>query len=253
MNEMPTLSENKLSVDQAVSRRSIYWLIAFGLMTVAIWNVPGGLLILYPFTILGTWFHELSHGLMALFNGGDFLRLDIYSDGSGVATFAGSMWLGNISYGLIAAAGPLGPTAAGWFLLRSSVWNRNGRALALLLLSLALFVSALLWIRAPFGFFVVVAFGFITLLIATKARASVQSVTLQFLGVQAFVSVYMSVGYLFSEGAAVGGAVHFSDTQQIENNLLLPHWFWAIAIIIISIFAIYRSVKYVVTPRRKSA
>ena len=47
--------------------------------------VPMGRLILYPFTLLSTWVHEMGHGISALLVGGHFLRLDIYADASGMA------------------------------------------------------------------------------------------------------------------------------------------------------------------------
>ena len=40
---------------------------------------------LYPFTLLGTWVHEMGHGLGALLCGGRFDRLEIFEDASGLA------------------------------------------------------------------------------------------------------------------------------------------------------------------------
>ncbi len=61
------------------------WLIAMAILTVGVWHLPGRNYILYPFTIMATWFHEMGHGLMALFPGGSFSKLLIFHDGSGVA------------------------------------------------------------------------------------------------------------------------------------------------------------------------
>jgi hypothetical protein len=42
--------------------------------------------------------------------------------------------------------------------------------------------------------------------------------------------VWRDVGYLFSEGARVGGRSGPSDTQAIADVLILPYWFWGGAI-----------------------
>lgn len=88
-------------------------LIAAAIVTVAVWQLPGGNYILYPFTILATWFHEMAHGLMALLMGGRFTKLLIFSNGSGVAYYTGPLFFEPISRALVAAAGPMGPPLAG--------------------------------------------------------------------------------------------------------------------------------------------
>ena len=47
--------------------------------------VPFGGWILYPFTLLATWVHEMGHGVTALLVGGTFSSLDIFRDASGLA------------------------------------------------------------------------------------------------------------------------------------------------------------------------
>lgn len=74
--------------------------------------------------------------------------------------------------------------------------------------------------------------------------------TLQILAVQALASMYQSIGYLFSQGAIIDGNRNLSDTQVMAEYLLLPHWFWAIVLLVISIFMIYKSFKFVLV--RKS-
>ncbi|NJK89178.1 MAG: hypothetical protein HC923_07070, partial [Myxococcales bacterium] len=47
-------------------------------------------MVLYPFTLLATFAHELGHGLVALSLGYDFQSLRLFPDGSGVAYWSGS-------------------------------------------------------------------------------------------------------------------------------------------------------------------
>ena len=98
-------------------QKYILWMMAFAVFTIILWRVPFGMLVLYPFTILSTWFHEMAHGIIALILGGSFHQLEIYADGSGLAVWSGNLFLGNVGKAIVAAAGPLGPTAAGAILI----------------------------------------------------------------------------------------------------------------------------------------
>ena len=59
----------------------------FGALLVGVLQrfVPFGPLLLYPFTLFGTWVHEVGHGVTAIFVGGKFDHLDIFLDASGIA------------------------------------------------------------------------------------------------------------------------------------------------------------------------
>ncbi len=222
---------------------SLIVLLAIAIATIVLWQLPGGKLILYPFTLLGTWFHEMGHGLAALILGGDFQRLEIYSNGSGLAVHSGSLYLGRVGAAIVAAAGPIGPTIAGAIFLVCSR-RLNTSRIALYILGAILILSVIFWIKNFFGALLIILFAVVILAIAVKAREKVKRVTVQFLGVQAFASVYLSVDYLFSKGASVGGRIYLSDTGVIEKNLILPYWFWGAAIIAFSVFLAFRSFKY---------
>ena len=104
----------------AAGRMAFWGLIAAAVLTVVLWQIPGGNYILYPFTILATWFHEMAHGLTALLLGGRFTKLLIFSDGSGAAYYSGPLLLGTFGQVLVAAAGPMGPPVAGAALILTS-------------------------------------------------------------------------------------------------------------------------------------
>ncbi|PKL85046.1 MAG: peptidase M50 [Ignavibacteriae bacterium HGW-Ignavibacteriae-1] len=233
------------------TNKSIYGVMAFGLLTIILWNVPFGNMILYPFTILGTWFHELAHGLMALILGASFNKLVIFPNGSGYAQFSySSLFLGNFGNALVAAAGPIGPTIAGALFLVASTKKRSTE-IALYSLNFFLIISTLLWVRPwfGFGFVMILLFSVIITFIAFKGKDIVKTITLQLLAVQAFASMYQGIGYLFSKGAVVDGQQNFSDTQVIAENLLLPHWFWAFTILAFSVYIIYLSFKFVLVKK----
>jgi type IV secretory pathway TrbD component len=73
-----------------------------------------------------------------------------------------------------------------------------------------------------------VLWALVLLLIRFKKSERWHSLTLQFIGVQACISVFLNIDYLFTEKVRVSGRLVYSDTGQIAAALFLPYWFWAI-------------------------
>jgi len=216
---------------------SLTVLLTLAIATFVFWQFPYGRIFLYPFVILGTWFHEMGHGLTAVVLGGSFIRLDIYPDGSGMAVHTANSFLGSIGRALIAADGPIGPTIAGSVFVLSSSKTKFSRFLMFMLGGM-LIISDIIWVRTFFGFTMILVFGMIILLIAIKGKDKLQKICMQFLGIQAFLSLYLSIGYLFSRGGTVAGSAFSSDTQVISDSLFFPHWFWAGTILLFSLLMI---------------
>ncbi|MBW4607654.1 MAG: M50 family metallopeptidase [Hassallia sp. WJT32-NPBG1] len=229
----------KNEAPSAVDRMGLTWLIAAAIATIVLWQFPGGAYILYPFTILATWFHEMSHGLMALLLGGQFRKLEIFGDGSGVATYAMSLSLAPIGPALVAAAGPMGPPIAGSALILASRSFKTA-TLSLKILGGFLLLSTLIWVRSLFGLIAIPLLGLIILAIALKAPRWLQGFVIQFLGVQACISTYHQLDYLFSYSA---GPLGLSDTAQIQQRLLLPYWFWGGLMAIASLVILVQSLR----------
>ncbi len=200
-------------------------LAGIALASILLWQTALGSLLLYPFTILATWFHEMGHGLAAMLTGRGFERLLIFADGSGVALSLGPADGYRLTDALIAASGPLGPAIAGALLIiasRSPVATRN----ALAVLGVALVLSTLIWVRSPTGWLVLPALGLAIAALALRGPLSWQRFAIQLLGVQAAIGAWQQFDYLFSPGGNVGGQLQRSDTGAIADVLLLPYWFW---------------------------
>ena len=238
------MNDLKTGSGKSIFKRNIFWLIVFALLTVVVWNLPGGFWILYPFTILGTWFHEMSHGIAALFLGGSFHRLEMFPDGSGVAYFSGNLFGGPLGMAMVAFAGPLGPTIAGSLFILASYKHTLTKWLLLLIGAIAI-ISAIVWVRSPFGTLFMIAFGIALLFATIKSNDKIRRFIVQFLGIQAIMSLYLSIGYLFSGGADIAVGSMKSDTGVIEQYLFLPYWFWGAAILIFSAFMIFKSLQFV--------
>ncbi|MGD1912725.1 MAG: M50 family metallopeptidase [Rivularia sp. (in: cyanobacteria)] len=229
--------ESKLNSE--VDRIGIWWLIGAAVATILLWQIQYGDYILYPFSILATWFHEISHGLAAILLGGNFEQLQISADGSGFAIYSGKLFLGPIGRALVAAAGPMGPPIAGAILILASRSFKTA-SISLKILGGFLLFSVLIWVRSIFGIIAIITLGLIILLIGLKASRWFQGFSIQFLGVQACISTYHQLDYLFTPTA---GALGLSDTGQIQRQLFLPYWFWGGVMAIASLVILVQSLR----------
>ena len=206
-------------------RQRVALLLGIALASIMLWQTVIGSLLLYPFTILATWFHEMGHGLAAMLTGRGFVRLQIFADGSGVAESLRPADGYRLTDALVAASGPVGPAIAGALLIvssRSPTATRNSLAV----LGGAVILSTLIWVRSPTGWLVLPALGMAILLLALRGSLSWQRFGIQLLGVQACISVWRQFDYLFSPGGTIGGQRQRSDTGAIADVLLLPYWLW---------------------------
>ncbi len=198
-------------------RQRIGLLMGIAVASVILWQTMIGSLLLYPFTILTTWFHEMGHGVAVMVTGSQFERLLIFPDGSGVAQSMRPADASGLTNALIAASGPLGPAIAGSMLIIASRTDKPTRA-ALAVVGLALIISTIIWVRTLTGWLILPALGIAILALAWRGTPTQQRFGIQFLGVQACISVWQQFGYLFS----AGGASVASCINQIQAPSPMP-------------------------------
>lgn len=217
---------------------SLFWLIGSGIITIVLWQFWWGNYLLYPFTILATWFHEMGHGVTAMLLGGNFEKLLVYSNGSGLAYHSGSLFFGRFGRALVSAGGLLAPPIVGaWFIISSR--NYKHSHYTLMALGSVLLLSVLLWVRSIFGVVAMILWGLGILWVSLNTSKQVQGFAVQFLGVQASISSFHQIDYMFMNKAVIDGQQFVSDTGQIAQQLFLPHWFWAFLIIAITFWLLY--------------
>lgn len=210
-------------------RQRVSLLLGVAIALVMLWQTTLGSVMLYPLTILATWFHEMGHGIAAMATGSKFERLLILSNGSGVAELLTPSNESRFEVAVVAASGPMGPAVAGAFLIIASRNIHTARN-SLLVLAAALIVSTLIWVRSLTGWIVLPGLGLAILALAYRATPFQQRLGTQILGVQACISAWKQFGYLFSSGGSIGGQMHRSDTGAISDALLLPYWLWGTVI-----------------------
>lgn len=224
-------------------------LVLAGLVVVMLPALPLGNFLIYPFTILTTWFHEMGHGLTALALGQQFERLMIFASGSGVAQSQVAADASRFTLAAIAAGGPLAPSAVGALLILASAHARLWRPV-LWLAAAAIVASVVIWVRSPVGTIVLPLVAALLVLIAWRAKPGLARFTLQFLGVLGAMSMLRDFNYLFTEQAVIEGQAMLSDTGQIAAVLGLAHWFWAGVILLVSALMVGGALKYALAETR---
>jgi hypothetical protein len=208
----------------------LFWLAAGAALVLP--HLPLGGYLVYPFLLLGTWAHELGHGLTTLAMGGRFDSLHLFADGGGVAYNAHPP--ARMASAAIAAGGLLGPAVAGGLTIYASSRRKLAAAVPYALAAVLL-VSALLWVRNLFGLVAVLVLTAGFAAVARLGTAKVKLVVAQFTGIQLCLASLSSFDYMFTRDFMRGGVRQISDTQAIAEQLLLPYWFWGGLIALLSL------------------
>ncbi|WP_103864394.1 M50 family metallopeptidase [Aquimarina sp. I32.4] len=228
-----------------MQQKSIFTIIGISILVFLVWQLPYLGSIQYPLLLLGTWFHEMGHGLTALLIGGNFISLEIFENGGGVAysDISSSYLPYQIARSVTAAGGLLGPVISGAILIISAK-NKMSSKIALWSLIIIIVLSLCLWIDSLLALVLLSIFAVILLFIAIIKNRGLETFTLLFLGTQCVLSTYLQIGYLFTKQFERDGKIHYSDTQVMATHLPGTYWMWAILILLITIYLLYKSYRY---------
>ena len=215
-------------INQTLAREKVvvaFW--AAVAANLALTFIPYGNMVLFPFALLSTWAHEMGHGVVAMIVGGEFRKMEIYQNLGGVAF---STRPDNaVAQVLISASGLLGPAVVGGFIIVLGSSPRAGRWV-LEILGILLVVSAIIWIRNPFGLISIGALGVVLFLVGYFANHLIELCVVQFVGIRLCLESVSDLDYMFTRQFERNGQVMLSDTQKIAEHLLLPYWVWGIII-----------------------
>ncbi len=193
-------------------------------LTVALWFIPFGDLIVYPFRLFVTFIHEGGHALAALLTGADVHGLQVAPNASGLVYTVGG---GRLSGMFTASAGYLGAMAYGAALL---VLIRRAVAARAVLLASALFVLGLTLAYGLSSLFTVVAGTVLAGGLVAAARYAgprLASFLVGFLAVQCVVSALFDLKALIALSSPFAPEVH-TDADNMAHLTGLPELFWAL-------------------------
>ncbi len=213
-------------------RNALIWAIVAILFVQKV--VPFGGLLLYPFTLLGTWVHEMGHGMTALIVGGTFERLYVFANASGLAfTAVAPGW----RQGLVSLGGLLGPPLVGAAVLLVSRGPRRARTV-LFALAGALALSLLIWVRSVTGW---IAMPIVTLglgLVAWKASSQRRLFVAQLIGALLALDTVSGLDYLFRENVFVDGRDRASDIANVAIAFGGHYLVWGFLVAGVSLAAV---------------
>jgi len=220
-------------------------IIAVSILVFLCWQLPYFGVIQYPFLLLGTWFHEMGHGLTALLLGGKFYYLEIYENGGGVAfsNVEPSYLQYPYARAITSAGGLLGPAISGAVLIAAAK-NKITSKIALWLLLIVMVISLCVWIHELLALIILSVFAAFLFFVAILRVRNIEVFVLLFLGTQCVLSTYLQTGYLFTKEFIRDDKVQYSDTQMIAALLPGTYWMWAILILCISILLLYKSYSF---------
>jgi hypothetical protein len=213
-------NSNPSENSEPVAHSSLLGLLLAAVITIVLFNTYYGWYIGYPFVILGTWFHEMGHGMMSLILGGTLSHLEIFTNGSGLAHIGS---LSPLSYSLSAAAGLMTPPLIGAIFILTGR-SQKASKMMMFIFGFVLLLSVVIWVRTTFGVVAIGLWGATIIALAVQLPNSYKPFIIQLLGIQAWASTFRSIDYMFSNNA---GELGKSDTQLIAETMgYMPYWFW---------------------------
>ncbi len=196
------------------------------LASLLLWNLPFGGLLLYPFKLLATWMHELSHGVVMFITGAGFDYIEIYRDTSGMAHAESAA--GPSSAAAIAAAGYMGVPLIGAIMLVIAQTRARARGV-LIVLGASMVGTAILFIANTFGITVIAICGAVCLGLAAFPDDRVGTFAVNFIASQACINAVLDIRVLFRSNLVVNGQVMgASDAHNMAKATFGTPWMWAL-------------------------
>lgn len=181
-----------------------------------------------PLKWFETFFHEISHGLVAIFTGGKILSVQLHVNGSGLCMSQGGWPI------LISFAGYAGAVFWGWLVIGIARKNTNvakGFSVSILIL---LFFTLLFWARDPLTILILLVLMGLLFFTLRKLHHKWLNPVLMFLGITIILNAIKSPWYLI-DGRSLG------DGARLSELTFIPELFWIIAWVVIGCIGLYTS------------
>ena len=191
--------------------------------------VPFGSILLYPFTLLATWVHEMGHGLTAIVVGGRFDHLEIFADASGLATTSHPAGAHALA-AWIALGGLVAPPIVGAVVLGTARGPRRAQ-IVLVTFAIALLASLVVWVRSFTGFLAVPLVAALVIVFVRWGGPRERMFLAQFVGLRlALDTVGRGMDYIFTDSATIGGVKRASDIVSVAEGFGGPRIVWSVVV-----------------------
>lgn len=216
------------------------------LASLLLWNLPFGGVLLYPFKLLATWLHELSHGLAMLVTGAGFERVLIYRDTSGLAFPV--YRVDDPGQAVIAAAGYMGTPLWGGLLLVITPTPRAARW-ALAVLAVLMGVSVVTVVGNEFGQMVVLGMAGVAAGCALLVPGRWRLMIAHFVAAQSCVNALLDIRVLLRPQQVVNGEntrlsdAHAMAAATFGTTETWAVWTWAITWLVWSLIVLFVAVR----------
>ncbi|MCL2326568.1 MAG: M50 family metallopeptidase [Proteobacteria bacterium] len=227
--------ENSLEKAEKLRKRGIVTCLLISALVIGLYFVPYGYYVLYPMWLVYTFVHEMGHGIAAMLIGGEFVKMQMWLDGSGMATNMVPGDASRLSRAFVSFGGLVAPAIVASVCLILGRFPKASR-IGLYVFAAISLLSVLLVVRNFFGIFFVLACGAAVFAIAkfTKSDHTPQY-TMLFIALTLLTAVFSRGGYLFTDTAMTANGPMPSDVGKISEYLFLPYWFWGGLIGLISV------------------
>ncbi|MCU4174400.1 M50 family metallopeptidase [Carboxylicivirga sp. N1Y90] len=190
--------------------------------------IPYGNMVLYPLTLLVTFFHETGHAFFAVITGGSVHGIQINNDGSGYALIAGGISL------LVIPGGYIGSALWGNLLLFVALHKDRYSKFVLYLITFVLIFSAIVWFSSIGTSLLLFAFAALCYWLS-RLNANVQTNTLLVIGAISLVYILMD----FNGGPS-------SDLNKFTQLIpIFPSFIWALIWLAIVAYITYLNLKII--------
>lgn len=234
--------DNKTDKPQSLQKNEVLVCSGISIGLIALYFMPFGMYVLYPFMLIYTFVHELGHGIAAMMVGWEFEKLEIWMDGSGMARNLPLPDASRAAYAFVAFAGLAAPTviAAFCFMLgRSCKASRIG----LFTCAAVCVLSAIFFVHNTFGIVFAAVCAAISSALALNKNCQIPQYAMLAMAIVLLTAVFSQSDYLFAAAAQTAEGIKPSDVEQISKNLFLPTWFCGGLVAVISVAVLFVGIR----------
>lgn len=190
-------------------------------------------LVSIPFNWLESYFHEISHGIAAIFTGGNVLRIQLFANGAGLCTTQGGLGF------VISFAGYAGASLWGWGIFKLASAHQRVAHVFSVLIFILLVSSIIFWGRDVLTWFILAVLAIIFLLTIKLQKIHYLQRLMQLFGLLILLNSLSSPSYLL-DGRHLGDGAALASMTFIPEIIWILIWF---SIALLALYSLYKTAK----------